>query len=605
MGCAMPAAAADSALLTTVRSLGIIQSNEYGVIAYSGTASRGEFARMLVAAQDKLNTVSATLSTSPFRDVKYDHAYAGYIKSVTADGLMSAYLDGSFRPDSGVKLEEAAGALLKLLGYTESGSSAAIEKARSIGLLSGISKTQGQVLTINDCVDLFVNLLSAKTSGGNIYAASVGLATSSGQVDHTAAVTGSLEGPYLCEGTLSSAVPFSMTGAEIYLNGSKVSASDIDQYDVIYYNTSMKTVWAYRKRVTGTYTAASPSTASPSSVTVAGQSCSVSGSAAYTMSDLSGIALGDTVTLLLGRDGTAVFAVSGSVTSVAASETGLAGVVTCVSTTSYTNAYGKDIFPYTASVICTDGVLRRYEIEDVDDFKEGNVVTVDGTTLTRQRRTTLSGMVNDLATTVGKYNIASDVQVLDYVSSGSYAVIYRSGLADLKLSSGNVLYYGLNSNGEIGTLLLKDATGEAGSYGLVTSVEAITTDGAEELEYSSNVTGYTVTYLLNGQAHTTVMDAESEVSRGGVSFTFENGQLSSTENLKWAAATRINGLKATMNSGTANIADDAAVYVKIGSDYYETSLDTVRDISIYDLTCYYDKSLSTGGKVRVIVAEEK
>ena len=52
------------------------------------------------------------------RDRPYTHWAAGYIKTAVQQGWLTGYLDGSFRPDKTVTLEEAATGVLKLLGYT-------------------------------------------------------------------------------------------------------------------------------------------------------------------------------------------------------------------------------------------------------------------------------------------------------------------------------------------------------------------------------------------------------------------------------------------------------------------------------------------------------
>ena len=132
----------------------------------------------------------------------------------------------------------------------------------------------------------------------------------------------------------------------------------------------------------------------------------------------------------------------------------------------------------------------------------------------------------------------------------------------------------------------------------------VAVEGGEEGEETEQViTGYTVTYLLNGQQSTVTLDAEASVSRGGAAFTFENGRVTGTTSLRRVAATQINGLTASTASGALSIADNAAVYVKIGSDYYQSTLATISGSSDYELTCYADRS--SGGKVRVIVAEQK
>ena len=566
VGCAAPVSAIDSAGLSALQSMGGIQGNT------NAAATRGEFARMLVAVSGRLDTVSATASTSPFSDVPYNSSYAGYISTVVQEGAMSGYLDGTFCPDNAILLEEAVSAALSLLGYSGGTAASKLEQASSLGLLAGISKTQGQTLSVGECADLFDNLLSAKTSDGQTYAAKLGIASAAGGVDYTAVVSNSLQGPYLCTENVENVVPFSTGPAVVYLNGSRASFSDLDENDVIYYNERMQTVWAYRSRVIGTYTAASPDASAPTSVTVAGQSYEVTGSAAYALSNLGGISVGSTVTLLLDRDGKAAFALSGSHTAAASSsQDETAGVVTGVTVSSYTDASGREVYSYAANVVCADGSLRSYPVSSENAFREGDLVRVSGGVLTEEEKSSLRGTFNDAGTEVAGYTLADDAQILDYADSGSYGLV---------LSVTPIIQESPESGG---------GSGEEG--------------GEEGEETEQVITGYTVTYLLNGQQSTVTLDAEASVSRGGAAFTFENGRVTGTTSLRRVAATQINGLTASTASGALSIADNAAVYVKIGSDYYQSTLATISGSSDYELTCYADRS--SGGKVRVIVAEQK
>ena len=566
VGCAAPVSAIDSAGLSALQSMGVIQGNT------DAAATRGEFARMLVAVSGRLDTVSAATSTSPFSDVPYNSSYAGYISTVVQEGAMSGYLDGTFRPDNAILLEEAVSAALSLLGYSGGTAASKLEQASSLGLLAGISKTQGQTLSVGECADLFDNLLSAKTSDGQTYAAKLGIASAAGGVDYTAVVSNSLQGPYLCTENVENVVPFSTGPAVVYLNGSRASFSDLDENDVIYYNERMQTVWAYRSRVIGTYTAASPDASAPTSVTVAGQSYEVTGSAAYALSNLGGISVGSTVTLLLDRDGKAAFALSGSHTAAASSsQDETAGVVTGVTVSSYTDASGREVYSYAANVVCADGSLRSYPVSSENAFREGDLVRVSGGVLTEEEKSSLRGTFNDAGTEVAGYTLADDAQILDYADSGSYGLV---------LSVTPIIQESPESGG---------GSGEEG--------------GEEGEETEQVITGYTVTYLLNGQQSTVTLDAEASVSRGGAAFTFENGRVTGTTSLRRVAATQINGLTASTASGALSIADNAAVYVKIGSDYYQSTLATISGSSDYELTCYADRS--SGGKVRVIVAEQK
>ena len=66
----------------------------------------------------------------------------------------------------------------------------------------------------------------------------------------------------------------------------------------------MQTLWVYTDRVAGTIQELSPTPSNPTSVKVAGQTYEIeTASAAYELSDLGSYQVGDTVTLLLGRNG--------------------------------------------------------------------------------------------------------------------------------------------------------------------------------------------------------------------------------------------------------------------------------------------------------------
>ena len=75
----------------------------------------------------------------------------------------------------------------------------------------------------------------------------------------------------------------------------------------MYCSPALKTVWAYSKKVTGIYESASPNKDLPTSVVVSGVTYKLEGVDAYNKLSSSGsFNYGDTVTLLLGRNGGAV-----------------------------------------------------------------------------------------------------------------------------------------------------------------------------------------------------------------------------------------------------------------------------------------------------------
>ncbi|MEM5781055.1 MAG: S-layer homology domain-containing protein, partial [Lawsonibacter sp.] len=169
-------AASESAALETVRALGILVGDSQGNLNLSSPVTRAEFVTMMTAVSPYKNTVGSGYGVSLFKDVKSAHWASTYIKLAVEQSWMAGYVDGTFRPERTITLEEACTALLRLLGY-DSGSlagsfpTAQLSKAGAVGLLDDVTASQGKALTRQDCVTLFYNLLVAGNSSGAIYGA--------------------------------------------------------------------------------------------------------------------------------------------------------------------------------------------------------------------------------------------------------------------------------------------------------------------------------------------------------------------------------------------------------------------------------------------------
>ncbi|HIV97919.1 MAG TPA: S-layer homology domain-containing protein, partial [Candidatus Agathobaculum stercoravium] len=298
--------ASDSVIEEVIRATGIMVGDESGDMNLNNTVTRAEYAKMLVSASTYKDKVSGASNSSPFKDVPYTHWAAGYIKTAVEQGWLTGYLDGSYKPDNTVTLEEAATGVLKLLGYTSEDFSGSYPYGQlalyeSLGLDVNVTASQGTAMTRRNMMYLFYNLLNAETKDGQVYAQTLGYTLNENdEIDYLSMVSDTMEGPYVVEGSLSDIV--SGEDKTVYRNGYASTADAIRKYDVVYYNDS--TIWAYANAVTGTYQSASPSAASPTSVTVAGVSYEIETSdAALSLSTLGGLNVGDIVTLLLGRDG--------------------------------------------------------------------------------------------------------------------------------------------------------------------------------------------------------------------------------------------------------------------------------------------------------------
>lgn len=601
----MPAFAADNATaLETVRALGIISGDGSGNMNLSSNVTRAEFVKMMISASAYKDEVGNETVNSLYKDVKKDNWAVEYIRIAVKNGWFVGYSDGTFRPNNNIKYEEAATAIIKVLGYdpsTLAGTfpSAQISKFEALGLADNISLKKGQTLTRNDCVYIFYNLMSAKTASDAIYATTLGYSvTSSGEISYSSLVSNDLKGPYVLEGiNLFANIPFSSADAVIYRNGVISTLSSAQIYDVYYYNTALKTVWLYANSVTGTYTAASPSSANPTSATVAGNTYSLESAASYKLSDLGTYTIGDTVTLLLGKDGTAVDVISTSNFSGS-----YVGVITKIGSDSYVNEAGAKIIESVVYVTCTDGVTRTYST-DTDDFRVGQIVniTFDGQKNSVKRATArnISGTFNSDGTKLGTYSIATGCNIINVGQDSTATTTYAAKLAGKKVSSENVKYYVTNGKNEITDLILYDVTSEGKQFGIIVStIENITgydNDGEE-------IVSVTYNYIINGVAGTATFSGDDlGTATGPAYFQFTNNKLIYIGRISGTSLTNINYGTATGSTKKYTVSDSVQCYVKTAPKTYEqTNLTTAMNTSKYTVTGY-----TYGNEVVVIVLTEK
>lgn len=598
LGC-LPAAfaasaASESVVEQVIRAAGIMVGDTSGNLNLDKSVTRAEYAKMLVAASSYKDKVAGTSNVSPFSDVPYTHWAAGYIKTAVQQGWLTGYLDGSYKPDKTVTLEEAATGCLKLLGYTTEDFSGSypygqLALYQSLGLDTGVTASQGTTMTRRNMMYLFYNLLNADTKDGQVYAQTLGYTlNSNGEIDYLSMVSDTMEGPFVVDGSLSDLV--SSAGRTVYRNGYAASADAVQQYDVIYYNDS--TIWAYANAVSGTYQAASPSASSPTSVTVAGNTYEIETSeAAYALSTLGGLNIGDIVTLLLGRDGKVAYALPAEDYASA-----VAGVVTAVGTGTYHNAVGNAYTTRTVTVAATDGNCYTYPCSKTS-IEEGDLVSIgfgsSGTDVSILPSSSVTGTVS--GHTIGSKTMADDIRILD-VNDTSTVRVYYSRLNGAVLDSRDVRYYAENEDGEITDLILNDFTGDLYEYGIITSVEEESNDMSLSGSY---------TYLLNGEKQTIATSGKTLGAKTGPArLTIENGQLAATRTLyQIKNPDSITQLGVTKDEESWLFADACAVYLYDNSTYSLLSLTELRNnFDAYNITCYYDNDTDDGGRIRIIVA---
>ena len=604
---AAPASGRDSEQAIALSALEIMSGDANGNLNLGAPVTRAQFAKMVAMASPVGKTLGDTALVSPYYDVPSTHWSASYVAAVRDMGVMRGYLDGLFHPNANIKLEEGVTVVLRLLGYTDADIKGAypvgqLNLASTLGLDEGVSAKRGENMTRGDVQNLLYNLLSAKTKDGKVYAASLGYGlTADGKVDTVALVSANMSDPFVATNLWQTTIPFSGGNITYYRNGKTTQATSIREGDVLYYNKSMRTVWAYNNPVTGVVTALTPSAANPTAVTVNGVSYTIGTSAAaIALSDIGGTAVGDVVTLMLGRDNTVV--ALGSAATVG--DTVQYGLITAVAKgASFTDANGKPYTSDTVTVLTTSGATQTYPV-DTNRFKEsGQLVKVSSengkTTVTGLAGGggSLVGQVTADASKVGTTPLSSTCQILDVYKS-SAAIVYPARLAGAKLNSGNVRFFTKNALGEIDRIILNNVTGDMHQYGIIMATPTATPN-----ELGGSVFGGTIECMIGGQTRSLPSSSMFGVKSGDmVQVRMDNkGMVDGMSVLTGVRINSITGNEVRSNDTTYLLADNATVYLKKDGRYNVSNITAVSGAG-YTLTAYYDKTVEAGGRVRIILA---
>jgi len=594
-----------------IASIGIMVGDENGNMNLPNSVTRAEFTKMLIAASIYKDSVNNGSSTSPFRDVKSTHWASGYIKTAVDAGWVVGYLDGTFRPNNTVLLEEAASAILKLLGYEPSdyiGSypNAQISKIASLGLTTGLIAQQGAPLTRGECMAIFYNLLSAKQKGGTVYGASMGYPIDSdGYFDYDSYVDSKMEGPFvLATGTLASALPFSLENAMLYRNGKTEATLSSALYDVYYYNELSMEVWTYSNRVIGLYSAVNPNSISPASITVGGNNYNLGTAEAKRKVSASGsFAYGDTVALLIGMNGDVVDIIEAGLVDAT-----YYGMLMSVEMLTYSTGVGQSAAEYFATVACTDGEVRQCIIPG-DYYTKLALVSIryenGKSEMKRLTSKNLSGTINATGSGMGEYSFADNIEIMEISDKGDWTTLKPRRLAGAELSSKVLQYYLLNEKNEIEKLILKDITGDMYSYGVVTSVSIneVTSETGEVISSSR-----TYSYVING----TRGAFESSGSFRGLdkNLGFLISKDNSTSSVQRINRVTLSDISTSQMTAVGDnkrfvISDNAQVYLNSNGSYVLTELSAVSDTSAFLVYGYYENEFPAGGQLRIIVATRK
>ncbi len=162
----------ESDIQNLMSQLDIMNGYEDGSFHPERNVTRAEFAKMAVNASQYHNMVAPTATSSPFKDVSYQHWAAPYIKVASVNKIINGYPDSTYQPDKNVSYEEAVTVAINLLGYTSADFTASwpyghLGTAQQIGLTDNVDGHVGEALTRGQVRTLLFNMLMTEARTSN------------------------------------------------------------------------------------------------------------------------------------------------------------------------------------------------------------------------------------------------------------------------------------------------------------------------------------------------------------------------------------------------------------------------------------------------------
>lgn len=636
----------DTALAVEVLSgLGIVSGGSDGNYYPDQGLTRAQFCKLAVLAEGHGDQVSGSAYRTLFSDVSGSHWAASYINLACEEGLVSGYGNGTFGPDDPVTVGQAVTVVLRLLGYTADQVGPFwpedyMTLGQQLGLLEGVSRDPDHALTRGEAALMLYALLGQSDSTGkdyidNLCASKVenavlldadaqsgdgtegmvevyanqnlswyepaaeldGLAGSRGTLllDQSGRVTGFLPDDTVCYTLIPESVTanrinssYAVSSTTPVVVGDTLSTFGECWYDLescsrltLYYNQSgnLELVAATERTayegvvLSGYYEEASPNTSTPDTITLLGMELEVEESA---VSSLSAFSVGDRITVTLNGDGAVISAAAGG-------QTALYGVL------------GE------GQVELTCGLTAKGTVSS--SAGAGDLVKVTSSGVGKLSASPVSGGssldLNVSDKTLGAIPLADNVCIYERAGTSVVTEIELEDIQTATVQAADIDFYATNSDGLVSVLLLDDVTGNAYTYGLLTTGSR--TEGSGTMTYTNrtvsveNGDGTTQEYITGQSASGGVM--------GGIAVSSE-GKAVSVITLSQADGVS----QSAFESLDAVVIDGVRVPISDTAEGYNS--DTGRWVTLSQaraysdtFTVYYSGTLGVDAVVRVIATE--
>lgn len=429
-----------------------------------------------------------------------------------------------------------------------------------------------------------------------------------GDIEYVVYEDGNLRGPVTVYGNWYARYEINPSGVKVVKDGKQSDFSSLNNFDVAYYSEEMGMIFAYSKKAVGVYESAYPNKDSLTSVTVSGVTYSIESAQAFNKLSSSGnFNYGDTVTLLLGKNGEIADVVSEDELSVT-----ISGYLTKTGKKTYQDANGSNYTSYYACIVGADGVLGEYKVDtDYEDYINKVVLLTYNKNLGKltvlKSKNDIWGTVDYSSMKIGSKKLSDDVCILEIYSTNlsditNYNKTYVQRLNGLTIGSSDVYYSEYNKNGEISKLIIKDITGDMHTYGIVTDINVPESGVSASYTFTTregNITSNGVRY--NGISKNSIVKIHTDNSSKTAEGVFNLTLIDNISDINQAYAKDKNGKQYALSPEVAVFKRTSSVY---NSPFEIAPLSDVVG-GDYSIDVYIDKAPEKGGRVRVICATAK
>ncbi|MFA9465967.1 MAG: hypothetical protein ACERKN_16930 [Velocimicrobium sp.] len=574
--------------------------------------TREEFAKMITYLSGEDNGKQNYFRMA-YPDMIKNTSYSFYVNVVTLKGWMSGNIFGNFKPKKAITLNDAARAVIAMLGYKakDDGSNYSQKEIMNlyyeIGLDKNIKARKNEGLTYREVEELFSNLTRAKNKAGVYYFESLGgKMREDGSLNIGSILKAKLKGPLVGVLGWKQLLPFSLKHKKIYVNECEVENYRESKNDVVYYDPRNKSIWIYNNLVEGILQSVSPNQRKPEELSVDGENFAIATSQVKQLIMEKGDDLINTkVTLLLG--------VNDEVTNIQSDillDESFTGVIIKLGSKTNESKQSKEVLSKYMIVVDWEGKKHTifYPYKNTI-YKTNDVVNVIGTggTIDIQEKIVSNGQLSGKYVDaenykIGDKKISAQVSVIDVRKESAKRISFQK-IAGMKLKLNQILYYETNEIGEVSSIFLKNIVGSDNNYVLITKLKPNFDGNGQVMEYEVN-------YLYNGEEKEKNMLPQKvdNLVISGRAYRLEEYDDKSFQFYPEDSyeVKTINGTHMIGNEVDYVVPDDIQVYYRASDgSYHKTTLERVRDLNTYRLQAFYEKNSNQIKTISVLLASDR